>query len=371
MIAPLGSAVAAHHQPARHSGRLRGYFHGLLTRARRVRPCDDGRVLVRTAGVADYAERGERVRRVAPDEAAVLPLPNVEWTRDARRQLSHLHAVAEVTRRAHRVGDPIAGVVERELRHVTDRNRCASSEIHQFQHRSGRARAGARRGSSCTRACTRPCTCTRACAPRRTVQHGEPIGLVTRETEAAHALELALRSRRQLDDGQFRTDSGGSAGCRGRTTAATPASPAAPGGVRARILEKRHPLVVSGDGRVRGTSRAAASARGAGRGTTGRGIPDRKAQFPRAGRRSAHHDFGVAFVRREDVGKPPAVIRERRRANPLPGEQIVQRELPARGRRRRPLGDGRAARGAERQVGVGVRDRRRGRLLCPRRKRER
>ena len=340
---------------------------------RRVRPRDDGRVLVRTTGVADHAERGERVRRVAPDEAAVLPLPNVEWTRDARRQLPDLHAVAEVTRRAHRVGDPIAGVVERELRHVADRNGCASSEIHQFQHRSGRARAGARRNRSRTCTCTRTRTaaCACACTRRRTVQHGEPIGLVTCEMEAAHALELALRSRRQLDDGQFRTGSGGSACCRGRTTAATPASPAAPAGARARVLEKRHPLVVSGDGWVRGTSRAAASARGAGRGTTGRGIPDRKAQFPRAGRRSAHHDFGVAFVRREDVGKPPAVIRERRRANPLPGEQIVQRELPARGRRRRPLGDGRAARGAERQVGVGVRDRRRGGLLCPHRKRGR
>ena len=143
----------------------------------------------------------------------------------------------------------------------------------------------------------------------------DPRRRVAREREAANPRVFALLTRCQIDDRH--------AALHRPALASQPLRLAS-----RRIGRERDPL-----GILREIERRRCSATGvtaaAGAGSRRRDLADFEGELFLAGFRALHDDLRVTLAWRDAIGEPLAVVRDRGRANRLPGDDVLERDRPA------------------------------------------
>ncbi len=266
----------------------------------------------------------------SPREAAVPSLTDVERARDAGGSLSKLHAVAQVTCSAHGVRDPIPELPNANSETLPIGIGRPAREVDQFEQQPAGACAA-----------PPPTAAPLAAPPAPPVAPPAPAGALCRiatqsdfiagELEEAHVsrthASIPSRVRRS------RASAGRSCSLRRqrlpRRRRGHRGHHALPRRCCCSRTQQRDPLVVAWKSPGSATTGSTAVRRRSAAATCG--IADRKTQPGlRLPLRRAHDDLGIAFVlARRKVREPLSVVRERGRANPLPGEQVVQRQLAA------------------------------------------
>ena len=173
----------------------------LLRRRANTRDRSGGPRGVDRRAVDRALEIREGGKAVGPRQAAVQRLAGVDRFHGTTREITQLHAVAQLVARVDGVAEPAAFVVEREVAHVAHVEAGVGAQLVQQQvgafhacrtaadriaaHAGG---AGARQTTTTTTAAAATTTAVRF---RRVGLHRHPLGRITAERKATDLVELA------------------------------------------------------------------------------------------------------------------------------------------------------------------------------------
>src|SRR5437868_1794764 len=281
----------------------------LLCRAADAGKRDDAihRVLGRRVWLA--AQNGKRGSAVRPRETAIQRLIAVEGAHDVGTQIAQLHAISDLVARIDGVCQKIARLVEREIADVSDVDHAARRErddkkVRAFDAARRRRRSAPRPTSPASR-----CTVRRAARRLGAVAvERDHLRLVAGEREAANLVELGLLTSRQIEDGNL-------------VLRGTPLLAEALRLALRRIDAEGDEPGVAGDGERRARRGPKWISRCRGR------LADREPLLGRAIGGLPDDDRRVSFVRRENVGKPLPIVRDRRRSDRFPRLEVRGGEL--------------------------------------------